>query len=262
MKKLFLALLTAFLTPTISACQDKAHSIMPIHTTFSDVKFCSLEKKEFRNIMDSGQEFAIEFYSPFCSHCKELEPQLEKYTKETNNLIYRFDLSVLTHEETEELTKLYPDVLPDSYVPAIRFVSNKHLTYEVENTKFESYRKLRQSLNGHFLTSRVNIVDNDLSYSSFVANYKSYVVCRYNLENKNSLAFVSNYLLSNEMYKKGMPVLLLNSAKFDSYQYFVITEEYNKIADSYDFVAIVKDSKIIKAANYFADGFDFNSFIS
>ena len=262
MKKFWILLLPVFIAPSISACQDKAHSIIPIHTTFNNSKLCSLNFIEFENIMESGQQFAIEFYSPYCSHCEELNPKLEKYVEETNNLIYRLDLTTLTDRDVKKFTEKYPTVLPDTYVPAIRFVSDKQLTYEVENTKFESYSKLRRSLNQHFLTSRINIVTSDFSYSSFLANYSTFIVCRYNLIDEKSLNFVSKNLITNEMYKKDIPVLLLNSSKFDQNQYYLIADEYIHMAGSNDFIAMVKDGKKIKAADFLASDFDFNSFIS
>ena len=261
MKKIWLILLPVFMAPSISACQDKAHSIIPIHTTFSSEKFCTLDALEFENIMESGQQFAIEFFSPYCSHCEELNPKLEKYTNETNSLIYRLDLTTLTDSDIKKFTEKYPSVLPDIYVPAIRFVSNKQLTYEVENAKLESYSKLRLSLNQHFLTSRVNIVTDENSYSSFFSNYSKFVVCRYDLTNEKSLKMVSDNLLTNEMYKKDIPVLLLNSSKFDLIQYLHIAEEYQQMAGSNDFIAMVKDGKTIKAADYLASDFNFNNFI-
>ncbi len=262
MKKLLFLLLPIMLTPSLSACQDTAHSIIPIHTTFDETKFVEINTIIFEDLVESGQQFAVEFYSPYCTHCEELNPKLEKYVKETNNLIYRFDLSKLDKEGLDALIKKYPDVLPDQYVPAIRFVSDSHLTYEVDSVKFESYKKLRQILNQHFLSSHINLVSSTAGYNGFVGNYSSYLVCRYDLYNKFSVKFVTEALMTKEMEKKNIPILLLNSTDFDNSEYLALTDEYNQKAGSLNFVAIVKNGEKTKVADYLADDFNFTSFIN
>ena len=259
MKKLLLFVFPLILCPSLSACQDKEHSITPIHILADENKGIELTAKDFATLYEAGQEFAVEFYSPYCSHCEELSPKIEKYMSETKNLIYRFDLTRFeTLDLQKEFIKKYSNVITDEYVPAIRFVSNKSLTYEVESTKFESYTKLRQTLNGHFLSSHLNIASSKKAIDEYLSNKISYIVYAYDLDNETSINIASKNIINQAFEKKDMPVLLLNCRDFDENEYKEIVSKYSASCDH--FIAKVDNKELIKVADYTASDFNFSEF--
>lgn len=259
MKKLWLALFPIILCPSLSACQDKEHSITPIHVIGEDTKGLSITSQEFEYLYRSGQEFAVEFYSPYCSHCEELNPKLEKYMSETKNLIYRFDLTKFdSTEEKNEFIARYSNVIVDEYVPAIRFVKNGQLTYEVESTKFDSYTKLRQTLNGHFLSSHINISSSKKTMDEYTKNKSTYLVYAYDMLSLSSVKYASNYIINQSFAKKEMPVLLLNCKDFDSSEYNLIKSNYGIQYDT--FVAKIENNELTKIADFSANDFDYTEF--
>ena len=247
MKKILFFILPILIAPSISACQDKAHSIVPIHVMSGETKGIEINGSEFAYLVESGQPFAMEFYSPYCSHCEDLRPNLEKYMDETKNLIYRFDLTKLTKEETDNFTSKYPDILPDTYVPALRFVKNGKLTYSVDGNKFNSYKSLRQILNQHFLSSHVNIVSSKETFEEYLKLKDSYLIYNYNLDNLKSVEIASKHLITTEFTNKNMPVLLVNSKEFVDNSFDSVKQFYSTDIDS--FVALVSDQKVTKIAD-------------
>lgn len=259
MKKNWLILLPLFLCPSLSACQDKTHSITPIHILGDETKGIEITPDNFALLYESGHPFAVEFYSPYCSNCEELNPKIEKYMSETKNLIYRFDITKFTtiDEQKEFITK-YSNVITSEYTPSIRFIKNKSLTYEVESSKFDSYTKLRQSLNGHFLSSHINIASSKKSFDEFLNNKSSYIVYAYDLNHEFSINLVSQDIVNQSFMEKDIAVLLLNLKDFDVSEYETIKTKYG--ATNNIFIARVDENKITKVADYTASDFNFSDF--
>ena len=259
MKKLLLFLFPIILCPSLSACQDKTHSITPIHVLGDETQGIEITPDHFAKLYESGHQFAVEFYSPYCSHCEELNPKIEKYMSETKNLIYRFDLTKFeTLDEQEEFISKYSNVITDEYVPAIRFISQKTLTYEVESSKFESYTKLRRILNGHFLSSPINIASSKKSVDEFLKNKSSYLVYGYDLDNESSISLAAKNIITQGFVSKDIRVLLLNFKDFDTSEYETIKNYYGALSNN--FIARVDNNETIKVADYTASDFNFSDF--
>lgn len=259
MKKLLLCLFPIILCPSLSACQDKAHSITPIHILGDETHGIEITPENFALLYESGHQFAVEFYSPYCTHCEELNPKIEKYISETKNLIYRFDLTKFESiEKQKEFIAKYSNVITDEYVPAIRFISQKALTYEVDSSKFDSYKKLRQIMNGHFLSSHINIASSKKSVDEFLKNKSSYLVYGYDLDNESSISLAAKNIITQGFALKDIRVLLLNLKDFDTSDYETIKNHYGALSNN--FIARVDNNEIIKVADYTASDFNFSDF--
>ena len=259
MRKLLIVLLPIVMMSTLTACQDKEHSIIPIHIIGNEVKGIEITGPEFKTLIESGQHFVVEMYSPYCTHCEELNPMIDAYMSETKNLIYRFDVTKLSNEEQDSYIAKYPDVFPDAYVPAIRFVKDKHLTYEVSSSKFDSYKSLRLNLNQHILSSHINMTSSELTFTEYANNRSEYLVYTYDLLNEKSINIAASNIITNDFQNKNIAVLLVNSR--DLAENFAKVQSYYGTELSH-FVAMIKDQKVTKIADYTADDFDFTSFIN
>ena len=132
-------------------------------------------------------------------------------------LIYKLDLSTLENEETfnQKLHDKYSDIFPNAYVPAIRFIKDGHLTYEVNATKFGSYSALSNIMKKHFISSNFSIVESATSFNIYLQEHKDFYTIAYDLDNPRSLEVTAKYLLTNENAKNKKNVLLVNKVGFD-----------------------------------------------
>ena len=259
MKKRLLVLFPILLLPTITACQDTAHSIVPINVGFNDKVDIQLTIENFETLVNSKQPFAVEFYSPYCGHCEDLDVLLTKYMEETRNLIYRCDLSVLDADEFATFQSKYSDIIVDNYVPAIRFINDGHLTFDVNRNKFESYTALRSILNRHFLSSHLNIVSTANGFNEYTNRKTSYIAFAYNLDLPVSVDVAAKYLINSEFAKQDWSVLLLNCRDFGE----VFAEIKNYYAtETNTFIAKIEDEQVTKIADYTASDFNFDSFLA
>ena len=137
MKKILRLLLPILLVPSISACQDKEHSIIAIKTFDDSFNFVELNIDQLYNLIDSKQEFILELYTSYCSHCKDLEPKLVQFSQKENNVIYRLSLDFIVSQEDYDnrLVNKYPTIFVDEGTPQILFINNSELTYAVNSSK-------------------------------------------------------------------------------------------------------------------------------
>lgn len=254
MKKLFLFLLPVALMPSITACQDTAHSIVAINRCDESITRIELITDQFTKLMESGQQFVVEFYSPYCVHCEELNPILDQYVSKTNKMVYSLDLTKYTRDELEELQMTYPSVFPDLLVPAIRFIENKTLTYDVSSNKFSSYTALKSIMDKHFFSSNIYYSETYGGYENYINHHNSYVLFSYNLNSEKSLDIASTNLVTKSVANSKKNVLLLNLIDLEQIQY-----TYNIDYDS--FIVLVEDSQVKKIANYTDSDFSIDDFI-
>ena len=256
MKKILLVISTLLLTPTISACQDKAHSIVCINKLTENYTI-DLSLDQFKRLVDNKQSFAIEFYSPYCTHCEELNPKLLQYGNETGHLIYKLDMTKI--ESEEEFAKWqanYPDIFADRYVPAIRFIKNGQLTFEVNSKKFESYTALKNIMDKHFLKSTVTMVPNITTFDNYRNNHEDFMFFVYDLVNDKSIELTTNYLVKEGIKEN---ILLLNKTDFAA-NFGEIKTFFNTDLDN--FIGVYIDKEITKIGDYTATDFNFDNFIS
>ncbi len=261
MKKYYAFPLLLALVPSISACQDTAHSIIAINNMGSDFGVVELTKAGLLNLLESKQQFVFEQYSPTCSHCDDLKPLLEKYAKNQKKIVYRCNMYGLTHEEfDEQYKKPYPDIFTDYYVPRVQFVNEGKLTYEVNAAKFESYYGLKSIMDKHFLSSKIYMVQTAEDFEAFTNAHKDYVFYMYDQEDSLSTSLAATYIINNEIAKAKKPVILLN--------YITYTGNIDAIYDMfnveyYAFASLVKDNQIIKTIDYSTvDGSELSSLLA
>ena len=261
MKKYYAFPLLLVLVPSISACQDTAHSIIAINNMGSDFGVVELTKAGLLNLLESKQQFVFEQYSPTCSHCEDLKPLLEKYAKNQKKIVYRCNMYGLTHEEfDEQYKKPYPDIFTDYYVPRVQFINDGKLTYEVNAAKFESYYGLKSIMDKHFLSSKIYMVQTAEEFAAFKESHKDYVFYMYDQEDSLSASLAATYIINNEIAKAKKPVVLLNYITYTGnidaiYQMFKV--EY------YAFASLVKNNEIIKTIDYStADGSELSSLLA
>ena len=261
MKKYYAFPLLFALVPSISACQDTAHSIIAINNMGSDFGVVELTKAGLLNLLESKQQFVFEQYSPTCSHCDDLKPLLEKYAKNQKKIVYRCNMYGLTHEEfDEQYKKPYPDIFTDYYVPRVQFVNEGKLTYEVNAAKFESYYGLKSIMDKHFLSSKIYMVQTAENFIAFKKSHKDYVFYMYDQEDSLSASLAATYIINNEIAKAKKPVVLLNYITYTG-NIDAIYEMFN--VEYYAFASLVKDNEIIKTIDYStADGSELNSLLA
>ena len=216
MKKLFVAFLPIILVPMVGACQDKEHSVIAIKTFDDEYSFVELSVDNVKTLINSGQHFILECYTEYCSHCKDLEPLLRKYSKENNNVIYRLNLGNFDSETSfkEALTDPYPNIFMNAYVPQILYIKNKELTYEVSDTKFSSYTALNKIMNKHVLSSNITMIGSMSALKTYENNNSNYVAFVYDLGMAKSLELASSNLITSEMASGKKNIVLLNYASF------------------------------------------------
>lgn len=262
MKKYFLSLLSIMLVPTLSACQDKANSIITIKTIDDSFTYIELKYEQLCNLIDSKQEFILETYSPTCSHCAELGPLLDKYSQSKDALYYRINMYDLYMDEEKnvELMNKYPAIFKEDYVPTVKYIKDANLTYQVNENKFSSYTALSKIMDKHVLASNITMINSLYSLREYETKTNTYVACIYDLENKGSLDIVKSSIINKSVAESKKPIVLLNKASFAG-SFDDLKDFYMATNDT--FAAYVQNGSTIKTTAYLNDdGLELNSYIS
>lgn len=262
MRKLLSILPLIALTGSISSCSSLKQSIVSINCVNNTCTFVELTIDQLIKLINSKQQFLLESYSPYCSHCLDLEPILRDYSKKENKVIYRVDLTQIeTGEEfNEKLGNKYSDIFPDSLVPSVRFVSNGKLTYNVDSDKYESYAKFSKITNKLWIKSKITLINDMNSFNSYRSTNKNYIAYAYNLSDSKSLEIANEYLITEDIAKSNKPVLLLNYASFAA-DFAEIRAFFN--SSSTTFMASINNDNITKTIDYSsADGSSINELIA
>ena len=239
------------LIPTITACQDKAHSIIAINSMGSSHALVEISRNELLSLLKSGQQFAFEQYSPKCTHCNDLRPLLEKYTKNKKKTIFTVNMFNITEEDfVENFQTPYPDIFSGYYVPRLQFVNEGKLTYEVSANKFESYTALSKMLDKHFLSSSIVMVETEADLNAFRNANASFLAYCYDLESDKSLSLATKYIINSEVANSKKPVVLINYTTYTGV-FNDVCAEFN--ADFESFAAVVKNNEVTKTIDYSLD---------
>ena len=253
MKNKFALFSLIVLVPTITACQDTEHSIISIRTYDDDVYFVELNKETLSNLLMSNQQFILETYSPYCSHCKELEPLLKKYSNKKDLIIYRFNTTQIENqtEWNELLADKYPDIFDEFAVPTIRYVNNAALTYKVSSNKFSSYSALSNIMDKHNISSEITLINSISALNNFSESHEKYIVYSYDLNSPKSLQLCADYIMTNEIAKAKKPIALLNKFSMSSEDFAQLKNNFLSKSDS--FVSYYKKNEQIKTIDYSSD---------
>ena len=261
MKKSLVPLFLVILTPFISGCQDKEHSVIAIKTYNDDFNFVELNVNTITTLINSGQHFILECYTDYCSHCKDLEPLLRKYSKENDNIIYRINLGTFESAEQyqELLTKPFPTIFKNSYVPQILYIKNKDLTYEVSDNKFSSYTALNKIMNKHVLSSNITMISSLDDLKDYEIKNKNYVSFLYDLESEKSLNLAASHIITSQNASSKKSLVLLNKSSFAEN----LSELKEYFQTENDLFASYKNESEIKTIDYsIDDGSKLNELIS
>lgn len=261
MNKILKLLFPIILLPTITACQDKAHSVIAINAINSDSAFIEVSVDQLGSLIDSKQQFILEMYTTTCSHCKDLEVLLRSYVQKTGKAIYRLQADGVEREELyAKVLDKYPEIFPERYVPTIKYIKDGVLTYNVNSNKFGTYNGLSKILNNHFLSSNIFIANSLEEYESFAGNNGNHLIFSYDMDTKSSLEFANQYLVSSDFVKTKKTAILVNKSTFaDKFADFC-----TKYTDGNEkFFSAIKDGEIVKTIDYTsADGNQINELIS
>ena len=227
MKKLLTLLVPILLAPTITGCQDKAHSITSIKTLDDTVLKQEINRDQIINLIESKQDFLLELYSPTCTYCRELTPKLERYTKETKRIIYTLDLSKVSEDDfNNNLHVKYPDIFDERLVPKVKFIQKGLLTFNFNVSSFDSYSYGKKIFNRHFNDSEIYLANSIDAIKNFEKSKSSYVFATYDINNLEDSKYTSNYVINESVGKTKKTVILINKVEF--------AENYSKIQAYFD----------------------------
>ena len=260
MKKYYVLPILLVLAPSLSACQDTKHSIVAINNMGTN-GLVEIDKGDLLKLIESGQQFVLEQYSPSCSHCKTLKPILDKYAIKSKKTVYTCDMFGL---EEEEFMQYYhdphPDIFSDYYTPRIQFIKEGKLTYEVNSAKFSSYNALKTIMDKHFFSSKIYMVQSEEEFTAYTEANKNYIAFMYDQDDEKSLSLATNYIVTNEVAKAKKPIVLIN---FINYQGNLDTLYTKFGVDYYAFASLVKDGEVTKTIDWStADGSELNNLIA
>ena len=256
MKKLSLLLLPIMMVPTLTSCKDVEHSVISIHR---DSGFVSLNTAQLENLIDSKQSFVFEMYTDWCSHCIDLEPLLVKYVENENQTIYRLNVTDWESETFTYYQEKYPSIFKGSYVPAVRFVKDGELTYEVDNNKFAKYNSFERIMNKHFINSNIQMISSYMGFEDYINNHNNYLAMVYDLDDVLSLELSTKYLITSDVANAKKDVILLNKTEIGN-DFARFTRYFGTDANS--FAVLVKSKEITKTIDYHIDGSELNNMVS
>ena len=248
MKKLKWLVFNIALLPLISGCQDKQHSITAINTMGTGQSFIEVTVSQTSKLIASKQPMVLEIYSTYCEACKDLEPRLKSYAEGSKKAIYRLNIGEVDQSVfQEQLRDVYPDIFIREYTPAVYYIKDGTLTYEVSPKKYSSSTALKSIMNKHFLSSNITIINDLASFETYKNNNQNYLAFSYDLDSAVSLCVANDYFFESSI---NYNVALLNKAHM-SEQFDSIKDQFNTSDDA--FASLVKDGNIIKTINYSAN---------
>ena len=262
MRKLICILPLIALTSSISGCSSLKQSVVSINCVSNQETFVELTIDNLVNLIDSKQQFLLEAYSPYCSHCQDLEPILREYSQKNKKVIYRVDLMQIETESefNEKIGNKYPDIFPDALVPSVSFIANGKLTYHINPNKYDTYAAFATIANKLWIKSNITLVNDKNGFETYRSSHDKYVAFAYNLSDTKSLEIANSYLVTKEIAKAKTPVILLNQASFAS-DFAEICQYFNSTQTS--FMARVENNEITKTIDYSsADGSLINELIA
>lgn len=262
MRKLLSILPIIVLSSSISGCSSLKQSMIAINCAEEKETFVDLTIDQLKSLIDSKQHFLLESYSPYCSHCQDLEPILKEYSQKNKKVIYRVDLTQIETEEefNEKLGNKYPDIFPDSLVPSVSFVSNGKLTYNIKSEKYKSCKDFSSIANKVWIKSNISLVNDLAGFEAYKTSHDNYLAFAYDLNDNKSLEVATNYLITKENAKANKPILLLNQASFAA-DFSGICAYFNSPVTK--FMAMVNNNEITKTIDYStADGSLINEMIT
>lgn len=139
MKKIILLIATIIVTFSLTGCVNKG---------LTEVNYGKVEEM-FRN----KEDFVLYIGSTNCSHCQSYKPKLESVIRSNSLTVYYLDISKITEEQYNSLSKL----VTFSGTPHTVFIENGSIkevgeegnTYSIEGDRDIDYIKLIFKKNGY-----------------------------------------------------------------------------------------------------------------
>lgn len=253
MRKPLIALFVAFLCPTLSSCTNDANKIIAINTTHCEIRSIDLTYDQLCNLIDSKQQLLLNCYSPYCSSCERLDFLLYSYTTASKKFIYKFNyFDNYAPEGKTPLPEKYPTIFYNTSLPKLSFIQDNKLTYDVNQTKFESYTVLSNIIRKRIIDSSIQMIDSINGYKWCLDDMGSNCLLYfYDVNNPLSLTLASDYLITKEKHTYKKNIILANIRQFSDI--FADFKDFIS-ADTDTFAAVIKDRNIIKTTDYSLDG--------
>lgn len=263
MKKISFLFLPLLAVSSLSSCNaiDKEHAILPF-INYESIVIGAEKKVDYVNyayditpfrlheLLDNKATFPLYLYADYCSHCNDFKPILGEYIKNTHRQFYKCTFA--TEEEYNFVVKDYPEVFTN-YIgtPAMLFIKDGELTYQVGNGKFSSYSAFATIVNKHFYESKQYTVNTLDGLKYYLNDYKDTFIYCYDdasLVSINLYKIIYEKMISN----KDKNILIINKKE-------ILEENYKEICDYLGFhideiFAIYKQGEEeIKTADYTVD---------
>ena len=264
MKKIKFLFLPLLAISSLSGCNqiDKEHSILPFLNYDSkaigtnsneDYLKYTYEITPFRlhELLDHQATFPLYLYGEHCIHCNNFKPILGQYIKNTHRQFYKCTFK--TEEEYNFVVNDYPEVFKNyTGTPSMLFIKDGELTYQVANTKFQSYEAFATIVKKHFYEGNLYTIDSLDGLKYYLNDYKdTFIYCYDDASNVSIEIFKTIYdkMLNN----KSQNLLILNKNE-------ILEENYKDICDYFElhiddiFAINVTNGELTKTADYTADG--------
>ena len=264
MKKIKFLFLPLLAISSLSSCNqiDKEHSILPFLNYDSkaigadsneDYLKYTYEITPFRlhELLDHQATFPLYLYGEYCIHCNNFKPILGQYIKNTHRQFYKCTFK--TEEEYNFVVNDYPEVFKNyTGTPSMLFIKDGELTYQVANTKFQSYEAFATIVKKHFYEGNLYTIDSLDGLKYYLNDYKdTFIYCYDDASNVSIEIFKTIYdkMLNN----KSQNLLILNKNE-------ILEENYKDICDYLElhiddiFAINVTNGELTKTADYTADG--------
>ena len=264
MKKIKLLFFPAILACCLSSCStiDKEHSILAcinyeVSTIGADndrgyVDF-SYEITPFRlhELLDHEASFPLYVYGEYCSHCDNFKPILGKYIKNTGRQFYKCTFT--TQEEYDFVVNDYPEIFAN-YIgtPAMFFIENGKLTYQVANGKFSSYNAFATIVNKHFFSGNLYTVNTLDGLKYYLNDHKNTLIYCYDDASEVSIE-LHKTIYEKMKDNKSKDVLILNKNEISDTNYQAICGYFDLYVDDI-FAIYVNSNEQQKTADYTVNG--------
>ena len=273
MKKIKLLFFPAVLVCCLSSCStiDKEHSILPLLNyevsvigadNDRDYLDFAYEITPFRlhELLDHEASFPLYVYGEYCSHCENFKPILGKYIKNTKRQFYKCTFA--TEEEYNFVVKDYPEIFAN-YVgtPAMFFIEQGKLTYQVANGKFASYNAFATIVNKHFFSGNIYTVNSLEGLRYYLNDYKNTFIYCYDDASDVSIELYKTIYEKMKGNEK-RDVLILNKNEISDVNYQAICDYLDFYVDDI-FAMYIDGDKQEKTADYTVnDGIVLKNFLA
>lgn len=252
MKNSKLFVLPLLFVTSLASCSgfDAEHSIVPM-LNYDSIKFnlggetwYETDTDRLFNLIDNKYSFVLEIYQNSCIHCQEFEVHLKDYIRNNHYQFYRLGLNTSAERENfNVLTQTFPEVF-ENFVgtPAVYFIDQGKLTYEVSSNKFDSYAAFAKMADKHFFPNHMYSVSTIDGLNAYLEDFSSSFIY---MMDPSSIVSSEIFNLIHECKKDSdKNVLMIDYSSIDDENYAQICARLNVgITDHFAIYYNEKDSR-------------------